>query len=125
MPCYVQIRTRMKFLSYVGIVLVCLNILTLVSLFFKDGDQSSSIEWKFTGLFFNFLMFFFGANASTANAFLDGAPDRMKMRIRSLVLLLWIVMTYWELLWLQIMIEEGGLISESFSNQRFLQRKVK
>ena len=118
MAYYIEIRTRMKFVSNVGIVLVCLNILTLVSLFFKDGDQSSLIHWKLTGLFFNVMMLFFGANASSAfESFFSGpdpVPARLKMPIRSLVLLVWIVMTYAELIWLQIEIEKGGLISESF-----------
>ena len=130
MAWYIQIGTRMKFLSDVGIVLVCLNILTLVGLFFKDGDQSSSIEWKITGLFFNFMMLFFGANASSAfETFFSGphpVPDRLKMPIRSLVLAVWIVVTYSELLWLQIQIEEGGLISESFIKSAvFTEKKVK
>ena len=76
----------MKFLSNVGIVIVCLNLLTLASLFFKDGDQSSSIEWKLTGLFFNLGMVLLGANESFAFKFIFGGPDpvpnRLKMPIR-------------------------------------------
>ena len=129
MAWYIQIGTRMKFLSDVGIVLVCLNILTLVGLFFKDGDQSSSIEWKITGLFFNFMMLFFGANASSAfETFFSGphpVPDRLKMPIRSLVLAVWIVVTYSELLWLQISSSKrpSTLDAESQRSPEFLHVK--
>ena len=121
--CYIQINTRMRFLFIVGTVLSLINVLTVVSLHLKGTDESSKY-WKLTSLSSNLFMVIFGATSVAVSYVFRGAPDGLKMRLRSAVLAFWIVMILFELSWIDLEIEKGGLISESFSNQPFLQRKV-
>ena len=119
---YIEISTRMRFLSAVGTFL-SLNIIssTLVNLLWPLGDQSLNFGWKLSSLAVHHFMMKFGANSS---AVVDKWPIALRMRVRSLILAFWIAMTYLEIAMIQIEKGEGGLISESFSTQPFLQRKV-
>ena len=122
---YVEINTRMSFLSFVGTILSCINSSTIVNLLCKDGDLGL-IGWKLTCLFTNLFMVYCGARSSTLVdqiTLSHQAPIALRMRVRSLVLAYWIFMTYVELVMIQKEINEGGLIFESFSNQSFFAEK--
>ena len=122
---YIEISTRMRFLSFVGTILSCINSSMIVVLLCKDGDLDL-VGWKLTSLFTNLFMVYCGARSSTLVdqiTLSHQAPIALRMRVRSLVLAFWIVMTYVELLMIQIEFNEGGLIFESFSYQSFFAEK--